>query len=134
VIQKYPRHQILDSRGCLEFIEFDSSFPFTPKRVYFLSDVPSGQNRGLHAHKELEQVIVCLQGSLDFEVDDSRRQELFHLSSDSDGYYIPPGVWRELRNFAKNTVVMVIASKHFDKDDYIYDLNQFNVWASARIE
>ena len=134
MIQKYPRHQILDSRGCLEFIEFDSSFPFTPKRVYFLSDVPSGQNRGLHAHKELEQVIVCLQGSLDFEVDDSRRQELFHLSSDSDGYYIPPGVWRELRNFAKNTVVMVIASKHFDKDDYIYDLNQFNVWASARIE
>jgi dTDP-4-dehydrorhamnose 3,5-epimerase-like enzyme len=134
VIQKYPRHQILDSRGCLEFIEFDSSFPFTPKRVYFLSDVPPGQNRGLHAHKELEQVIICLQGSLDFEVDDSRSQELFHLSSDSDGYYIPPGVWRELRNFAKNTVVMVIASNHFDKDDYIYDLNQFNIWASARLE
>ena len=134
MIQKYPRHQILDSRGCLEFIEFDSSFPFTPKRVYFLSDVPSGQNRGLHAHKELEQVIVCLQGSLDFKVNDSRSQEVFHLSSDSDGYYIPPGVWRELRNFAKNTVVMVIASKHFDEDDYIYDLDQFNVWASARLE
>ena len=129
LINSYPRNRILDSRGCLEVIEFDSRLPFFPRRIYFLYDVPEGQNRGLHAHKELEQVIICLNGSVDFKVTDSKTEEFIHLTSKSDGYHIPSGIWRELLNFSQGAVILVLASHHFDTNDYIYSLDEFQAWA-----
>jgi dTDP-4-dehydrorhamnose 3,5-epimerase-like enzyme len=131
VLTNIPRSRIIDERGCLEFIEFDFKFPFAPKRLYFLTDVPIGQNRGLHAHKELQQVIVCLQGSLRFRISDSKDEYELLLTSDSDAYYIPPGVWRELFEFSSNTVLMVIASHHFDELDYIFDYSEFLKWKGS---
>jgi dTDP-4-dehydrorhamnose 3,5-epimerase-like enzyme len=134
LILAFPRNRILDSRGCLEFIEFDASFPVTPKRIYFLSDIPAGQNRGLHAHKKLEQIIICLHGSLDIKFIHSTNEQSIRLSSISDGYYIPAGVWRELTNFSENTVVMVLASQHYDQSDYIFDLEEFRAWIKNKDE
>jgi dTDP-4-dehydrorhamnose 3,5-epimerase-like enzyme len=131
-ISRFVRTKFIDSRGCLESLEFDERLPFSPKRIYFLSDVPAGENRGLHAHKQLHQIIICLQGSVDLKTTDSVTSHQTRMSASSDGLYIQPGIWRELSNFKEKTVLMVLASHHFDENDYIYDYEEFITWKESQ--
>ena len=124
--------KIQDVRGNLTFIEENNHVPFDIKRVYYLYDVPSGETRGGHAHKELEQVILALSGSFDILLDDGRKEKTFSLNRPHYGLYIYPGVWREMVNFSSNSVALVLASTMYDEKDYIRDYEEFKQYAKRR--
>lgn len=117
--------KISDPRGNLSFIEGEQHIPFEIKRVYYLYDVPGGSDRGSHAHKNLHQFIVAMSGSFDVVLDDGRQKHRFHLNRSYYGLYVCPMMWRNLGNFSSGAVCMVLASEHYDVDDYIRDYSQF---------
>ncbi len=117
--------KIEDSRGNLTFIEEESQIPFAVKRVYYLYDVPGGSERGGHAHKALNQLIIALAGSFDVELDDGKTRKTFSLNRPYEGLYICPGIWRELKNFSSGSVCLVLASNLYSEDDYYRDYDQF---------
>lgn len=114
-----------DRKGNLTVIENESSFPFDVKRVYYLYDVPGGESRGSHAHKELEQLIVAASGSFRVTIDDGITKRSFFLNRPYQGLYVKPGLWRELDDFSSGAVCMVLASEVFQQSDYIRDYNVF---------
>lgn len=122
-IIELPR--ITDKRGNLTFIEQQNHVPFNIKRVYYLYDVPGGESRGGHAHRNLEQFIVAASGSFDVVVHDGIKQERFHLNRSYYGLYIPTMNWRELENFSSGSVSLVLASEPYDESDYIRDYEEF---------
>jgi dTDP-4-dehydrorhamnose 3,5-epimerase-like enzyme len=109
---------INDRRGDLTFIEGQRHIPFLIKRVYYLYNVPTDSNRGGHAHKNLEQVIICISGSFEIHINDGNADKKFILNQASNGLYLCPMIWREIRNFTPNTVCLVLASDFFDESDY----------------
>jgi dTDP-4-dehydrorhamnose 3,5-epimerase-like enzyme len=117
--------RVADPRGNLTMIEGGEHVPFELRRVYYLYDVPGGASRGGHAHRELEQFVIAASGSLDVLVDDGVHRERFFLSRSYYGLYIPRMVWRELDNFSSGSVCLVLASEHYDRDDYYYDYDEF---------
>lgn len=117
--------RITDPRGNLTFVEGGRHIPFDIRRVYYLYDVPGGAERGGHAHKELEQLIVAMSGSFDVILDDGREKKRFHLNRSYFGLYVCPMVWRELDNFSSGSVCMVLASNFYDEADYYRDFDQY---------
>ncbi len=117
--------KIADPRGNLTFVEAGNHVPFDIKRVYYLYDVPGGSDRGSHAHKNLHQFVVAMSGSFDIVLNDGDRQRRFHLNRSYFGLYICPMTWRALDNFSSGSVCMVLASAHYDVDDYIRDYDEF---------
>jgi dTDP-4-dehydrorhamnose 3,5-epimerase-like enzyme len=110
---------IPDHRGNLTFIEGGIHVPFDIKRVYYLYDVPGGAERGGHAHKELQQLIVAMSGSFDVVLDDGISKKRVHLNRSYQGLYLPRMIWRELDNFSSGSVCMVLASQKYNENDYI---------------
>jgi hypothetical protein len=119
--------KITDARGNLSVIEENKHVPFEIKRVYYLYDVPGGEKRGGHAHKLLEQFIIAASGSFDVILDDGVDRKRYHLNRSYYGLYIPTMIWRELDNFSSGSVCVVLASEHFDEEDYIRDYNEFKM-------
>ena len=119
--------KIEDIRGNLTFIEANKHVPYDIKRVYYLYDVPGGEKRGGHAHKSLQQFIIAASGSFDVILDDGVDRERYHLNRSYYGLYIPTMIWRELDNFSSGSVCVVLASEHFDEEDYIRDYNEFKM-------
>ena len=117
--------KILDRRGNLSIIEEENHIPFKIKRTYWIYDVPGGEKRGGHAYRENQEFIVALSGSFDVLLDDGKEQNIFHLNRSYYGLYVPKGIWRQMQNFSTNSLALVLASTFFDKDDYIYDYEQF---------
>lgn len=117
--------KITDVRGSLTFIEQNNHIPFGLKRVYYLYDVPGGETRGGHAHKQLQQFIIAAMGSFDVILDDGFEKKRFHLNRSYYGIYIPRMVWRELDNFSSGSVCLVLASELYDREEYIYDYEVF---------
>lgn len=111
--------KITDPRGNLTFIEGERHIPFAVKRVFFLYDVPTGESRGAHAHKELHQLLVCLAGSFDVLVDDGLSQSRIHLNRPWYGLHIPPLIWGAEMNFDPGSVCMVLASDYYQESDYL---------------
>lgn len=111
--------------GNLVALEKSSGIPFVPKRVYYIWGNRSDVVRGKHAHKKLEQVIICTSGSCDFILDDGKSRQTVHLDNPTRGLYIKHNIWREFTNFSKDCVVMVLASEPYDESDYIRDYNEF---------
>lgn len=103
----------------------DSMLPFDIKRVYYLYDVPGGENRGAHAHKELEQLIIAASGSFDITLDDGNTKRTFNLSRPYLGLYMPSGLWRELDNFSSGAICLVLASDLYKDEDYIRNYEDF---------
>jgi dTDP-4-dehydrorhamnose 3,5-epimerase-like enzyme len=116
---------IHDHRGNLSFIETGRHIPFEIKRVYYLYDVPGGAERGGHAHKDLQQLIIAMNGSFDVVLDDGYEKKRIHLNRSYNGLYIPKMLWRELDNFSSGSVCMVLASEFYTEDDYIRDHNEY---------
>ena len=132
--QKISLPKIEDERGNLTFIEQNNHIPFEVKRVYYLYDVPGGEKRGGHAHKDLEQFIIAANGSFDLVLDDGTKRETFHLNRSYSGIYLPRMVWRELENFSSGSVCLVLASNYYDEDDYIRDYDTFEERVSESID
>ncbi|MCX6142673.1 MAG: FdtA/QdtA family cupin domain-containing protein [Ignavibacteriales bacterium] len=116
---------IKEPRGNLTFIEGRKHIPFSIERVYYLYDVPGGANRGGHAHKELEQLIIAMSGSFDVLLDDGHNKVKFHLNRSYSGLYVCSMIWREMDNFSSGSVCMVLASNLYDESDYYRDYDSF---------
>jgi dTDP-4-dehydrorhamnose 3,5-epimerase and related enzymes len=113
--------KIRDPRGNLTFIEGQNHIPFDIKRVFYLYDVPTGEDRGAHAHKTLHQFLVCLSGSFDVQLDDGLQRTVVHLNRPWRGLHIPPMIWASEVNFDPGSVCLVLASDLYDEDDYYRD-------------
>lgn len=124
--------RINDPRGNLTFVEGGRHVPFEIQRVYYLYDVPGGAERGGHAHKELQQLIIAMSGSFDVVIDDGKERRRHHLNRSYYGLYLPPMTWRELDNFSSGSVCMVLASLPFDEADYYRDYETFRRIVLAR--
>lgn len=122
-----------DPRGKLGVLEGDE-LPFVFQRLYYLHGVPKGAIRGEHGHKLLEQFIICMHGVCDIVLDNGTRQFEFRLDQPSLGLYVPPGMWRSLNFLEDNTVCCVLASRPFEREDYIHDLVEFRKWANSRTD
>ena len=114
-----------DRKGNLSVVQNGDTIPFDVKRVYYLYDVPGGESRGAHAHKELSQLIVAASGSFTVTLDDGKVKRSFLLNRPYQGLLVVPGIWRDLNDFSSGSVCMVLASHPYDKEDYIRDYDEF---------
>ena len=114
-----------DRKGNLTVVENGMTVPFDVKRVYYLYDVPGGESRGGHAHKELYQLIVAASGSFTVTLDDGNVKRTFFLNRPYQGLYVVPGIWRTLDDFSSGAVCLVLASEGYTEDDYIRDYEDF---------
>lgn len=117
--------KIVDPRGALTFVESRHQLPFDLKRAYWLYDVPGGESRGGHAHRQMEQVIVAVSGSLSVRVSDGDTDKEFFLNRSYYGVYIPRMIWRELHNFSSGSVCLALVSTVYDEADYVRSFEQF---------
>ena len=117
--------KITDVRGNLTPIEGGIDIPFNIKRIYYLYDVPGGESRGAHAHKELYQLIVAASGSFSVVLDDGHAKKTFNLNRSYYGLLVVPGIWRDLNNFSSGAVLLCLASEKYMAEDYIRDYNDF---------
>ncbi len=123
VLVELPK--ITDPRGNLTFLEAGKHIPFEIKRVFYLYDVPTGEDRGAHAHKELNQFLVCLSGGFDVALDDGMHKKIVHLNRPWRGLYVPPMTWASEVNFDPGSVCLVLASDFYNEEDYIRNYDQF---------
>ena len=114
-----------DRKGNLTVVENGKTLPFDVKRVYYLYDVPGGENRGSHAHRDLSQLIIAAPGSFRVTLDDGTCKRSFFLNRPYQGLYVKPGIWRDLEDFSSGAVCMVLASEEYDSNDYIRSYEDF---------
>lgn len=124
-IIKYTFQQHGDDRGDLVAIEACKDIPFEIKRVYYMYGTPKNTRRGYHAHKNLEQVLVCVSGSCKVLLDDGNEQCEVVLDKPYEGLYVGNSMWREMYDFSDDAVLMVLASEYYSEDDYIRDYGEF---------
>jgi len=117
--------RITDARGNLTFVEGGAHLPFDIRRVYYLYDVPGGEARGGHAHRQLEALIIAASGSFEVVLDDGGQRRSFFLNRSWHGVYVPAMTWRELHDFSSGSVCLVLASRPYEEDDYIRDYDTF---------
>lgn len=116
--------QIADRSGNITPVA-NMEIPFEVKRVYYLYDVPSGETRGGHAHRELQQLIVAASGSFDVILDDGKIKRTISLNRPKYGLNVKPGIWRELNNFSSGSVLLVLASMVYTETDYFRKYEEF---------
>lgn len=114
-----------DRKGNIYVVENGITVPFDVKRVYYLYDVPGGESRGSHAHKELSQLIIAASGSFRVTLDDGNVKRSFILNRPYQGLYVKPGIWRDLDDFSSGAVCMVLASEVYLPEDYIREYDEF---------
>lgn len=117
--------RIGDPRGNLTFIEENNHIPYDIKRVFYLYDVPGGENRAGHALKNCYQFIIAVNGSFNVTVDDGGKRTVFQLNRSYYGLHVPPLVWREIDNFSSGSVCLVFASEFYNENDYYRDYEDF---------
>jgi dTDP-4-dehydrorhamnose 3,5-epimerase-like enzyme len=122
----FPKNHQLN--GNLTSITNEEEVPFDIKRIYYLYDVPGGNSRGGHAHKNLFQIMLALSGSFTVTLDDGLNKQSFHLYQPYQGLLIPPGLWRNLNTFSSGSICMVLASEVYDEEDYFREYEAFLNW------
>lgn len=120
------------ANGNLTAVENEMQVPFDIKRVYYLYDVPGGEERGGHSHKALKQFIVAISGAFDVVIDDGINQRTITLNRPYQGLLIVPGIWRVINNFSSGAVCLVLASEHYDEADYVRDYQEFMQLTSTK--
>lgn len=131
-VKLLPLEVIDDLRGKLSFGEVGAPIPFVVRRYLVQFDVPTKQVRGEHAHRRLQQVLVCLRGSLEVLVDDGRRRAVVPLAGPQLGLLVPAMVWTSHYNYSPDAVLLVLASEEYDADDYVRDYDAFLALKRAR--
>ena len=124
-IIKYAFQQHGDHRGQLVALEEGKEIPFNVKRVYYMYDTVEGVRRGYHAHKCLEQILICVHGSCKILLDNGKETAVVNLDTPFEGLYISNDMWREMYDFSSDAVLMVLASELYDEADYIRNYDDF---------
>ena len=122
---KYTFQPHGDERGQLIALEEYNDIPFHIKRVYFMYDTIPGVIRGKHAHKSLQQILVCVHGSCKIKLDNGREKKVVVLEKPYEGLYVANNMWREMYDFSPDAVLMVFASEVYDESDYIRNYDEF---------
>lgn len=117
--------KIHNRAGNITIIEGETNVPFAIKRVYYLYDIPGGEDRGGHAHKILRQLIVAASGSFNVLLDDGLNKKVVSLNRPNYGLLVVPGIWRELMEFSSGAVCLVLASEKYDEHDYLREYSKF---------
>ncbi len=120
---EFPR--MVDPEGSLTFIEGERHVPFGIQRVFYIYDVPTAESRGAHAHKQLQQVLICLSGSFDVLLDDGERHREIRMNRPWRALYIPRMIWASIRNFDPGSVCLVLASELYSEADYYRDYGDY---------
>ncbi|MBK69661.1 MAG: hypothetical protein CMF54_07725 [Legionellales bacterium] len=113
------------SAGNITPIHELDDIPFKIKRVFYLYDIPGGQNRGGHSHKECHQFLIAGSGSFDVTVDDGKENEVHNMNRPYYGLYVPPGIWASETNFSSGSICLVLNSHYFNEEDYIRDYREY---------
>lgn len=116
---------IKDDKGRLIPIECKRDIPFDIKRIYYISDVKENSIRGYHSHRMLHQILICMNGSVKIKVENPEETQIVELCDNSIGLYIGPMIWREMFDFSKDAVLLVLASEYYTEDDYIRDYKEY---------
>jgi len=114
-----------DERGSLISLESFKNIPFEIKRSYYIFQTSPNVSRGMHAHKNLKQVLIALSGNCEIIIDDGKNKDKISLNCPSQGLYIEGLVWREMQNFSSDCVLLVLADDYYNEEDYIRDYNKF---------
>lgn len=120
-----------DDRGQLVSLEEMKNIPFDIKRVYYMYKTVGSAVRGHHAHKSLEQILICVHGSCKIHLDDGAETAEVLLDKPYVGLYIANNMWREMYDFSEDAVLMVLASQFYDESDYIRDYDEFKRFVGA---
>lgn len=120
-----PLSKIQNPAGNITIVEGDINIPFSIKRIYYLYDIPGGESRGGHAHKELHQLIVAASGSFEVMLDDGKNKKIVRLNRPNFGLLVVPGIWRELFEFSSGAICLVLASHKYEESDYIREYETF---------
>ncbi len=132
--QKIKFEDHTDGRGSLIAIENPKNFPFPIKRVYYIYNVKEGVERGFHSHKDLEQVLIPLGGSIKVRTKTDKEEQICTLEDPSEGLFIGPMIWREMFDFSPNSTLLVLASHEYDSSDYIRDEKEYLKLAKVYFE
>lgn len=130
-IQIIELPKILDDRGNLSFFENSNQIPFDISRVYWIYDVPGGQQRGGHAYKDLQEIIIALSGSFDVILNDGSREKKFTLNRSYYALYIPRLIWRHMENFSTNSLAFIATDQLYKPEQYIRDFSEFKRMVNA---
>jgi oxalate decarboxylase/phosphoglucose isomerase-like protein (cupin superfamily) len=117
--------KIHNRAGNITPIQNSIEIPFDVKRVYYLYDIPGGESRGAHAHRNLQQVIIAGSGSFDVTLDDGKNKKTVSLNRPYFGLHIYPGMWRDISNFSSGAICLVLASEKYEASDYIRAYEDF---------
>lgn len=120
-----PLSKIHNRAGNITIVEGQTNIPFDVRRIYYLYDIPGGEDRGGHAHKELHQLIVAASGSFNVLLDDGQNKKIVTLNRPDYGVMVVSGIWRELFEFSSGAICLVLASQKYEQDDYIRSYEQF---------
>lgn len=124
-IRKIQFPTYTNETGTLSFFESERHIPFDIRRVYYIYDVQGNSRRGFHAHRDLEQVLLCIHGSCKILLDNGTEKEVVVLDKPNEGLQIQNPIWREMYDFSPGAVLLVMASEYYDEADYIRDYNEF---------
>jgi dTDP-4-dehydrorhamnose 3,5-epimerase-like enzyme len=111
--------------GNITVVQNGLEVPFDIQRIYYLYDIPGGESRGAHAHRNLNQLVIAAGGSFDITIDDGRNKKTVQLTRPNYGLYIRPGMWRDISNFSSGAICLVLASALYSAEDYIRDYDEF---------
>ena len=117
--------KIGDRNGIITSINELEEIPFKVKRVFYLYDIPGGESRGAHSHKECHQFLIAATGSFDVKLNDGGNHQIVSLNRPNFGLHIPPGIWASEENFSSSSICLVITNQVFDENDYIRDFTDF---------
>lgn len=114
-----------DNRGSLISLEQHKNIPFKIKRVYYIFGTRTNTTRGKHAHTNLKQIVICVSGKCKFLLDDGKKKKIIELNNPTEGLYIGKNIWREMYDFSHDCVLVVLANKYYDENEYIRDYEEF---------
>ncbi|WP_026462946.1 sugar 3,4-ketoisomerase [Adhaeribacter aquaticus] len=117
--------KIHNRAGNITPLQNNIDIPFEIKRIYYLYDIPGGESRGAHGHKNLEQLIIAASGSFDVTLDDGKNKKTVQLNRPYLGLHVLPGMWRDISNFSSGAICLVLASELYDINDYIKEYDEF---------
>lgn len=133
-VKKYIFQPHGDERGQLIALEEFNDIPFAVKRVYYMYDIAEGARRGFHAHKQLEQILICIHGSCKILLDNGTEKEIIPLEKPYEGLCVSNDIWHEMFDFSPDAVLLVLASELYDESDYIRDYDEFISYVNSKKE